>query len=71
MTKTQQIINYLKSKGFIEFESPSKKYRKFKPYPSSAFCDQFYWVGTGASVRRGRTVSSSISVTSFYRKLIK
>lgn len=62
MKKTiqQQIIEELLAQGGVEVPCRSAKYRQFKmPYHSSGF----YFIGKRGSVRRGNSISHSISYT--------
>ncbi len=59
MTKTEMIIKYLLSKGCKEIQSTSRKYRKFESPKKTTF----YWVGKSAGLRKGKTISNSISLS--------
>ena len=63
---TKQLINFIVRKGFEEQPAKSTKYRKFFNPRNSGI----YWVGKRANIRKGVSVSDSISVTDIYRKFI-
>ena len=62
MTKTEQMIRFLKGKRkMTEVKSPSRKYRKFVgPRPGGGTVT--YWIGKKGATRVGRTVSLSVSI---------
>jgi hypothetical protein len=63
-TLTDRVVRFL-VEGLHFEEVPSKtKYRKFLK------ADRTYFVGKAGSVREGRTVSSSISITTYIEKLV-
>ncbi len=65
---TEKIVELLIQKGCEELPFNSRKYRKFTR-PNVA--NSFYFVGKGGSVRSGRTVSKSYSLTRSFRKEVK
>lgn len=68
MTRQETIVQYLTQAGCREVKSSSRKYRQFT---SPKRPGSFYYVGRQGAIRRGRSVSSSISLTAFvnYEKL--
>jgi hypothetical protein len=63
-TLTDRIVRFL-VEGLLFEEVPSKtRYRKFVK------ADRVYFVGKAGSVREGRTVSNSISITTYIAKLV-
>jgi len=66
MTKTEIIIEFLLSKGCIEIQFTSYKYRKFRSPKGTIF----YWVGKSGGLRQGKTISNSISLTERVKKYL-
>jgi len=74
-TRTEKIIKYLtENLGAEELPSYNRNYRKYSnPLPDSDYSDSiisrmngeelFFWVGVRGAVRKGRNISSSMSVT--------
>ena len=58
-TKAERIAQHLTNEGYREQTSPSRKYRKFTRG------DQTLWLGKCGTVRAGRTISDSISLSGF------
>jgi len=58
-TRAEYLVRILKNHGWREIRSKSRKYRTFEhpDYPYK------YFVGKHGALRRGKNVSSSISVT--------
>lgn len=69
MTRQETIVAYLKQGGCREVVSRSRKYRQFTTRPKPT--GKYYFVGRQGAVRKGRSVSSSISLTAFvnYKKI--
>lgn len=69
MTRQETIVTYLTQAGCREVKSVSRKYRKFTTKPG--ITGEFYFIGRQGAVRKGRSVSSSISLTAFvnYKKI--
>lgn len=67
MTKTEKAIQFLKSKGLVEICGKSTKYRTFKKPVGSTL----YFVGKAGAIRKGRTVSESVSVSDQIHAYIK
>ena len=65
--KTTDIINFIKSKGYKEIASKSRKYRTFKHDNS----DLLVFIGKRGAVRKGKTSSQSISITENIKKRIE
>lgn len=61
-----KIVDFITKLGWKEQPCASIKYRKF----INPVNNEIYWVGK-TSIRRGRRIDVSISVTNFYKKLIK
>lgn len=59
MTKQEQYAAALVKRGFKEIESPSRKYRAFRPPTASGM---LYFLGKSGAVRSGRTVSTSFAI---------
>ena len=57
-TVHERMVAFLLAKGGVEQKSGSRKYRKFM-VPSG----DVYWVGKMGALRKGRTISSSFSVS--------
>lgn len=68
MTGQETIVQYLTQAGCREVKSVSRKYRQFTTPKRPGI---FYYIGRQGAVRRGRSVSSSVSLTSFvnYKKI--
>ena len=58
-TRAEYVVDILKRNGWKEVRSRSRKYRAFQhnDYP------YMYFVGKHGALRRGKTVSDSVSVT--------
>lgn len=65
MSRQQKILDYLKARGCWEVVSPSRKYICLA---RNTFPGEFYFLGKNGAVRAGRTVSDSVSVTSYFRR---
>lgn len=60
MTKTEQIVQFLESRGLKEVTAQhrTRKYRVF----ASREPGIFYYVGKAAALRKGRSIADSISI---------
>lgn len=62
MTRREIIVEYLKQQGVRQIQpSRSYKYLQFETPKGTT-----YWVGKAGAVRRGRTVTGSVSLTGFF-----
>jgi len=63
MTKQEAIVVMLTERGCVEVPATSRfaKYRKF----SRPNRDTFYFVGRKGALRKGRNISSSVSLTAY------
>lgn len=64
MTKKEKILTYLMHNGYEKTDSPSDKYLVFKlPMRCRGSVSDYYFVGENGSVRVGKNISRSISIT--------
>lgn len=66
MTLAEKTANVLKSMGYQEIESPSRKFRKFEHREHG----RILWLGRKGAVRSGKTLTASWSVTDKVKKYV-
>ena len=65
----KDILRHIQDDGFTEVEGRSRKYRKFtKDAPTRI--GVFLFVGRKGAVRKGRSISNSISLTAHFRGIV-
>lgn len=65
--RREQLIQELQERGCWEVPSPSRKYVCLA---RPGWPGEFYFLGKNGAVRAGRTITDSVSVSSYFRQLL-